>query len=274
MNEPTNTNQNDGQQQAGTNAGGQQQDAQAQNQQAPQNDPNASGHQAAQALYGQVAPPPPQQQSTTQPPQSPANQGFQPVTIGGRVFNSQADLNQFTESLYTANAQALQAQQQAQAPAQPAATTAETDDAELSELIWKDPAEYTRRVEARAENKVRQTIESQKQVDKFWTDFYQKNTDLQGYNVLIDDITNANITTLGPKSFEDAEKFIAERARSVLQLANKGTGTQQQLASAPATTLGTTSGSVPAPTQQPQPETTFVDELRAHKAKRRAAATR
>ena len=176
-----------------------------------------------------------------------------PIYLGGKKFNNVEELAIYTQKLE------MTAKQE-QAPVQVKAPT--VTDKPISELIFEDPEKALALHEERVIQKLKAEETRAKGEQQFWTDFYNKNNDLNGESDLVDFVVQKHMGELGHLHPDQAAEKIAEYSRKALVRFRGATETTKSLPSGTAKVGPSNTRSAPVMAESEAPAVDFVSQLR------------
>lgn len=140
----------------------------------------------------------------------------------------------------------------------------------IQDLMYTDPSEYHRQLDAWHNQKTEQLLDQREQrtnaSNAFWSKFYQQNQNLDNYRDLVDMIKDQHFASLEKLSYEDASKKISELANGIVQ---RTTSNETEVVSKSLSTAGTSGESAPRVEAPKEPEViSLVDQLRSLRKKR------
>lgn len=186
------------------------------------------------------------------------------IIVGGKEFATVEEATAFYRPAK---------QQQAAAPVQHAAPqAAQSQDVDPADILFEDPKTALRLVEERAYSRAKTEIKQEAQYDrnrdKMWVDFYDKNKDLAQMKGLVDGEFARRFSELQDLPVDHALDIIAASARKTVGEVKRATTQATRLPSGPAkvsSASGSPSPSVPA--AKPVAKTFVEEVLEARKRK-------
>lgn len=141
------------------------------------------------------------------------------------------------------------------------------------DILLTDPKKYAQKVKEEAVQGVRQEQFQKQQADNFRKDFYNANPDLQGVEEQVESVLREKFQDWYDTPITEASKMLADETRRRIDRIKKHSGMKvETLKSENAATLEA-SGDSPAPVSAPAPKaSSFVDELKEFRAKKRKKA--
>lgn len=145
-----------------------------------------------------------------------------------------------------------------------------TEDAE--NLLLSDPKKFVQLVENKVEQKMQRASQQKANIDNFWNDFYQDNSDLKEVKWHVESVLREKLLEWNDKPTNDAKKLLAEEARRRIDLLRRNSGVKvETLQTEKATTLPA-SGEPAMRASEPAPQApiSFVEEMQQLRAKKRS----
>jgi hypothetical protein len=178
-----------------------------------------------------------------------------PIYLGGKKFNSVEELADYTAKLEATK------YQQAQPMAAPVSQASNTDKP-LSELIFEDPEKALQIHEQRVIQKLKAEETARKNEQAFWTDFYNKNKDLESENDLVQFVVQKHMSELAHLHPDQAAEKIADYSRKTVVRFRGAQETTKPLPSGAARTGPASTQSAPAITENRPAPVDFVSQLK------------
>lgn len=200
--------------------------------------------------------------STETPPAAPSQEAAaagapkKEVYFAGRRFESEAEALAYASTLAP------------QAPQTPANTQA-PEEVDPGDIWFEDPKAAARLIKEQVRNEMRREYTAVETQKKVWNDFYEKNKDLKGLEEFVEAAQARKWNEIKAIPIEQALEKVAKEARSMIHKARGTSGTTERLTSNGATTATPSHApGVNTPVHTAKP-TSFVDELKALREKRK-----
>jgi hypothetical protein len=195
-------------------------------------------------------------ESTLKPEETTSSMGFSPIYVGGRKFNSSEELAEYTSELHDKIKPAIV---EPEIPADP--------DKELSNLMFEDPALYTKIIQDRAEQRINQRLEVKSQQKEAWAEFYSSNSDLKDFKDIVQLEASKMTKQLDKLPLDQAMKELAKATRGRLAAIKGVPSGGVALPPGKVLSTGTSGGKGATITESYQPKN-FVEQMNALRASR------
>lgn len=155
-------------------------------------------------------------------------------------------------------------------PAQPPPVSARE---RFSNVLFSNPHEAFDIATQEAETNIMKKINAQRELEKFWQSFYEKNHDLKECKQVVEYVFRAR-----EREFVDTNRFptaqaveseLSKDARRVLEFGRKGGGTETRIDSTKAVSFGASGDPVSAPAIRQEAPKDFSSQLLKLRPKRR-----
>lgn len=199
---------------------------------------------------------PPDNNAVTTPP-NPEAIAVQPkkeIFFAGRKFDSEADALAYASSLAP--------------PPAPVHTTHVQDEVTPGKVVFEDPDAAFRISEERIISKMEQRYTAVEQQKKIWTDFYDKHKDLKGMEEFVNASQQSKWEQIKNLPIDQALEQVAKDTRAMIAKARGNTGVQERMNPNGAQTLNPSPAHSTTTVVHTTKPTTFVDEMKAMRAKR------
>ncbi len=218
------------------------------------------------------------------PDGAPVDSGLVDVEIDGKSFKMTADAAEAFKSSSAATQKTVsdlkadvgRLRKQVNEPArqpdpQPASKQQSAPADELADLMYTDPAEYTRRVEERILGKVTTAYSQRQQMDGFWQTFYEQNPQLKKAEVIVKSVMDRDWGEIKDLPLNESSRVLADRASEEIVNITGGKAPSKAAKSEPA---APTSGKA-TETPDDEPVAGSLSEiLKQRRARRRKAEGR
>lgn len=195
----------------------------------------------------------PQQQGSPAPVAQP-NAPVEKIYVGGKSFNSMAELAAYASDLQT---------KVSQQPAFELKPIEKANTPDVSDLIYTDPKLYTQIVKDDARDEVIGILDKREAVRNLWNNFYSSHKDLEDYKDLVEFQYEKLKKTHGDLPADQALVKVGSEVRAYL---NKVRGSHQggrELPTDPAIVAGASNGAAPTHTTTTVlKDESFIDQVR------------
>lgn len=185
--------------------------------------------------------------------------------LNGKTFASASEMSQ-----YVADLEKKVVTTQTTTTYQPATVFTEKkeliDGRPIDDVLFENPTKVLNHFRSQVQQEVDLKLTQAENNKRFWSDFYKTNPDLDGKQDLVDALASKNWGTWKDLKIDDFAKAVSTESRAVL----KKMGLDRAVEIPNNNTAALSSGNSGATTQTSteKRETTFIDEMKAARAKR------